>query len=213
MPAEERAIATACLGLVTTFPPFPECNSPFLNSVYTLDIFFSFVVFFMDNLIEQWADLPNYESHYQISNLGNFCRKIKTGRVFRKLNTATHYLSVSLKDIDGKGQKTIYIHTMVAKLFISERPDGMVIRHLDGNRFNNKVTNLAYGYPEQNYEDSKKHGTFKGSKNGRAILNENSAKAITYLLTQGISVQMLADAFCVSTQTIYKIKYGQSWNH
>jgi hypothetical protein len=166
----------------------------------------------MEKLIEQWIDLPNYEDHYQISNFGNFAKKTKTGRLLRKLNSATHYLSVSLKNIDGTGQKCIYIHTTVAKLFIGERPDGMVIRHLDGNRYNNKVSNLQYGYPKQNYEDLIKHKTNKGSNNGRAILNENSAKAIKFLLQNNVSVKLLSNAFDVSIGTIYAIDKGRNWS-
>ena len=167
----------------------------------------------MENLTEQWVDIPNYQGYYQISNFGNFARQTKTGRVLRKLNAATQYLSISLKDIDGTGQKTIYIHTTVAKLFIGDRPDGMVIRHLDGNRFNNKVSNLAYGFPEQNYQDTVRHGTHKGSNNGRSILNENSVLAINFLLKNDVPVALLAKAFNVTVQTIYAIKDGKNWSH
>ena len=91
----------------------------------------------MDKPQEVWMPVPNYESFYQVSNYGKFAVIKKDGRVLRKLNSATHYLSVSCRDIDGTGQKNLYIHTLVAKVFLGDRPDGMEIRHLDGNRFNN----------------------------------------------------------------------------
>jgi len=184
---------------------------PFLNSVYTLDIFLSLLDFFMENLNEIWTDLPKYEQHYQISNFGNFAKKTSSGFILRKLNSATQYLSVSLKDIDGTGQKSIYIHTTVAKLFIGDRPEGMVIRHLDGNKYNNKVSNLSYGYPKQNYEDLVKHKTNKGSNNGRAILNENSVNAIKFLIENKISTLLISKAFNISLGTVYAVKNGHNW--
>jgi hypothetical protein len=166
----------------------------------------------MDNLAEEWVDVPKYESYYQISNYGNFAKKTKDGRIIRKLNSATPYLSVSCKDIDGTGQKSIYIHKLVAKVFIGDRPDGMIIRHLDGNKYNNKVTNLSYGTPEQNYLDLIKHKTHKGSNNGRSILNENSAFAIRFLVENRVTRQLLAKAFNVSEGCIDAVVTKRNWS-
>lgn len=53
----------------------------------------------------------------------------------------------------------VYIHRMVAEMFIPN-PDGLpVVRHLDGNPTNNVVWNLAWGTVKDNYEDAVRHGT------------------------------------------------------
>jgi hypothetical protein len=165
----------------------------------------------MLNLSEIWKPVPNYDGIYEISNHGNFAVLKQDGRVLRKLNSSTHYLSVSCKSLNGETQKTLYIHTTVAHVFLGNRPDGMIIRHLDGNRFNNHIDNLAYGTPKQNYEDVVKHKTQKGSNNGMAIINESGAKAIKFLVKNKISHKLLSEAFDVSLGTIYAITSNRNW--
>lgn len=165
----------------------------------------------MTNTPEIWKPLPNYEGLYEISNHGRFASIRKDGRFFRKLNDKTHYLSVSVKSLDGQMQKCFYIHTTVALVFIGPRPDGLVIRHLDGNRYNNHVSNLAYGTNAQNVQDSIKHGIYKGSNNGRAVINESGAKAIKFLAKNGVAAKTLAEAFGVSLATIYATTSNRNW--
>jgi hypothetical protein len=50
------------------------------------------------------------------------------------------------------------VHPLVAAAFIGPRPDGMEIRHLDGERFNNAAVNLCYGTPSENARDRVNHG-------------------------------------------------------
>ena len=70
--------------------------------------------------------------------------------------------------IDGK-RKSLFVHKLVAFLFIGARPSAMhEVRHLDGDRTNNNVTNLAWGTRKENAADRKSHGTDRGAENGRA---------------------------------------------
>lgn len=52
------------------------------------------------------------------------------------------YLTVNLYDDKNKCHTT-RIHTLVAKHFIGEIPKGYHVHHIDGNKQNNKVTNLS----------------------------------------------------------------------
>jgi hypothetical protein len=166
----------------------------------------------MSSLSEVWAKVPGYEEFYEVSNHGRFARICPDGRVIRKLNSCTHYLSVSVKSINGDTQKSLYIHKLVAKVFIGDRPDGMVIRHLDGNRYNNRVDNLVYGTPKQNYEDAVKHGTHRHENNGRALLTERCVAAIKHLHSQKlVKSSDLATAFKISDSAICAIIKGRNW--
>jgi len=166
----------------------------------------------MSNLPEIWEKLPGYENFYEISSHGRLAKLLADGRRLRKLNSKTHYLSASLKSINGLPQKTIYIHQVVAKVFIGPRPDGMVIRHLDGNRHNNAVSNLTYGTPQQNHEDTKRHKTNWHENNGRALLTERCVNAIRHLHQEcALTQTALAKAFDVSNGTICAIIKGRNW--
>jgi hypothetical protein len=167
----------------------------------------------MESSLEIWKSYPGYESIYEISNHGRLAVITPDGRKLRKLNNKTHYLSASLKSIDGQKPKTSYIHKDVARVFIGPRPDFMVVRHLDGNRFNNHVSNLCYGTPEENYADTKKHKVHQGEKNGRAKLNENKVKIIKFLLANQVAPKEIAIAFDVDVMSIYAIKQNRNWTH
>lgn len=54
-----------------------------------------------------------------------------------------------------KGGKSRYVtaHSLVAEVFIGPRPPGLDIRHLDGDKLNNHVSNLAYGTRTENMMD------------------------------------------------------------
>jgi hypothetical protein len=65
-----------------------------------------------------------------------------------------HQLTLSR---DGK-RKNVFVHMAVAEAFHGPRPDGLVVRHLDGNPSNNSATNLRYGTPSENARDRIAHG-------------------------------------------------------
>lgn len=50
------------------------------------------------------------------------------------------------------------IHALVALTFIGPRPEGLVIRHLNGNHTDNRVSNLTYGTHSENVLDQVQHG-------------------------------------------------------
>jgi len=50
------------------------------------------------------------------------------------------------------------VHRLVCFAFIGN-PEGMQVRHLDGNPANNAAVNLALGNNSENQRDSVKHGT------------------------------------------------------
>lgn len=166
----------------------------------------------MQNTPELWLPIQGYEGIYEISNLGRVAR-IKNGERFvRKINTATVYPSICFlkREID-KTQKSATVHSLVASAFLGPRPSGSIIRHLDGNRYNSKADNLAYGTPAENTIDAVKHGTYKRVNNGRALLNDRGVLAIKMLITHGVSLSEIARGLDISVSTVHAIKTGRNW--
>ena len=50
-------------------------------------------------------------------------------------------------------------HVLVAETFIGPKPDGLQVRHLNGNPADNRVENLAWGTSSENAYDRVRHGT------------------------------------------------------
>jgi hypothetical protein len=61
-------------------------------------------------------------------------------------------------------QESWFVHQLVAAAFLGPRPDGLEVRHLDGDPLNNAVSNLAYGTRLENIQDKKRHGTDHNAK-------------------------------------------------
>ena len=85
-----------------------------------------------------------YCDEYEVSNFGNV-RRTLLGGGYKELkcsigNRGYRYFQ---QQRDGKRINHL-IHHIVAKLFLGERPDGLIIDHIDRNKLNNCVDNLRY---------------------------------------------------------------------
>ena len=84
-------------------------------------------------------------------------------RFMKPENNGCGYLSLILHN---KGKAKMHsVHSLVAQAFLGDRPEGMVIDHIDGNRLNNHYTNLRYCTQSDNLNNpNSKHGGRPGRK-------------------------------------------------
>lgn len=100
----------------------------------------------------------------------------RDGRVFHETQTAAGPLRTELEQSTSArgyliinmiedGQRTLhFVHSLVAREYLPPRPTpDHEIRHLNGNRFDNRATNLAWGTHAENMADAKAHGTMKAA--------------------------------------------------
>lgn len=106
------------------------------------------------------------------------------GRVYStKLKRATYgslkadYMSISITL--EKGCLKRQVHCLVAKAFIGKRPIDMLVNHKDGNKQNNKLSNLEYATGSENV----KHAIAMGLTKSR--LNSKSSKPVAQLDMNG----------------------------
>lgn len=120
---------------------------------------------------EVWKPVPDWDGLYEVSSLGRVrsidraieCRDGVT-RTFRGIlrRTALDDGGYPNLVLSKNGHFTRHrVHCLVAAAFLGPRPEGMVIRHLDGNAENCHVTNLAYGSVAENVRDTIRHGRHK----------------------------------------------------
>jgi hypothetical protein len=57
------------------------------------------------------------------------------------------------------GRKGFCVHQLVMLAFVGPRPEGMEVRHLDGDKLNNALPNLRYDTHLENMRDLVRHGT------------------------------------------------------
>ena len=96
---------------------------------------------------------------YEVSNLGNVRRKLKNGdyRVIKGsiLNRGGGYRYFQIHR--NNTRTNLLFHHLVAQAFISERPEGKVIDHIDRNSLNNNLSNLRYITQTENMRNTEKY--------------------------------------------------------
>ena len=108
-------------------------------------------------MTERWKNITNYESVYQISNLGKV-KNIKRNKILKPSDDGKGYMYVNL--YKNGVPKNIKIHTLVAIAFLDHKPNGhkIVIDHKDNDRSNNKLSNLQILTARENSsKDQKSH--------------------------------------------------------
>lgn len=104
---------------------------------------------------ERWLPVVGNPG-YEVSDLGRVRSWKKYGgpapRILR-LNAYDGYPVATM----SRSQRRV--HRLVLDAFVGTRPDGMVSRHIDGDRSNNALSNLTYGTPSENMRDRRAHGT------------------------------------------------------
>lgn len=85
------------------------------------------------------------------------------GRELRGSTTKSGHISLSLTHGRGTKRKKEYLHRLVYQLFVGDIPEGMEVRHLNGDPADNRVENLAVGTRTQQRLDDVRNGVHRGA--------------------------------------------------
>lgn len=160
----------------------------------------------------EWKPVPSLDGKYLVSDTGviySVPRRYTKGGVL-KTHCAFGYERVCLSSETQLVSKNPLVHQLVMLAFVGE-PNGMEVRHLDGDKMNNRLSNLAYGTKIDNERDKVRHGTrLCGERTPSAKLTWNQVCRIRE--NHGvISQKALAEEFGVNRTTVQRIQSGQHW--
>jgi len=149
------------------------------------------------------------DPRYEVSDLGRIRRKLN--KRIRKPSTAGQgYYSIV---VSTKGKNIgHYIHRLVAKAFLGAIPKGMEVSHKNGNKKDNRASNLVLESHKDNVQRRYIHGThYKGVNNPSAKLSKTDVELIRKQRSKGAALKVLATTFGVSMQQISRICLHQNW--
>lgn len=123
---------------------------------------------------EQWSVIPGY-SNYYISTKGRVWNS-NSGKFLKPYSDGNDYPMVIL--CSNGERRTTHIHRIEALVF-KDNPDNLpVVRHLDDNKLNNDINNLAWGTQTENIFDGIRNGCWDDRL--RPIIAINNDTGIGY---------------------------------
>lgn len=173
---------------------------------------------------EEWRPVMGWEGLYEISSLGR-CRSIRrtvivesskrrfsmtVGGRIRKPGLAKEGYLVFVLIADEK-RVVRRAHQLVLEAFVGLRPEGTEGCHNNGTPSDNRLSNLRWDTPRNNYLDTIKHGTqTRGERHGCSKLTEDEVR---FIRSSAIRRSEIAKMFGVYVSTISKIRAKKTWGH
>lgn len=107
---------------------------------------------------EEWRPIPGFPAHYQVSNLGGIkWLPYIDARGWHRKGGIVKLNKHQRVELNGKEKS---LAALILLAFVGPPPEGKhLARHLDDNRLNNKLSNLAWGDDLDNTRDAiRNHG-------------------------------------------------------
>lgn len=178
---------------------------------------------------DAWFDIPGYEDAYQINREGNVRSKPRQVNspacggartiTARPISVRTVKGYPAFTPCVGGKKRTLYLHRIMARLFV-QNPDGKPhVNHIDGNKENFSPDNLEWCTHKENMRHAFESGLTPLPKVGAgdqcpsSKLNEQSVAVIKRRLLAGEKRSSIARDNGISHGAIYFISTGQTWAH
>jgi hypothetical protein len=166
---------------------------------------------------EVWGDFPEFPQYIEVSTYGNVILKAKT-RSDNRIEPAKQssqklknngYLEVALRN--GELRKWFLVHRLVALTFLPLVEGLNYVNHKNGNKMDNRVSNLEWCTPKQNAMHAHSLGLCSiGEEHYRAKLTEEE---VLFIRQSKASSGVMAAKFGVSKSTIKYARARRSWKH
>lgn len=135
----------------------------------------------------------------------------KGGFVKQRMNNSG-YLRVALSK-NGKS-KAYFVHRLVAQAFIPNPENKQFVNHKDGDKTNNRMSNLEWCTKSENMQHAVKTGLVHyhgllGEKHPQCKISDADALEIIRLRKSGVLSHILAKQYGVTGATIRNIVYGR----
>lgn len=157
--------------------------------------------------------LPEIKDYYTITSEGKVYSD-NSGLMKTRNKPGTEYQIINFSTIDGK-KKTFRLHRLVMLAFEPIKDSkNLEVNHKDGNKLNNKLSNLEWCTASENQRHAFNTGlqkARKGKSSNFSKLNENDIKTIFELRKNGLTQQQIANIVGCTRSNISYILNKKTW--
>jgi|SRR5215469_3662062 len=167
----------------------------------------------MSPFAERWLPVVGYEGSYEVSDFGrvrSLARIDPIGRragvILRSHLNLNGYLQVCTYKAGRR--HSCLVHHLVARSFLGQCPAGKQLDHLDGDKLNNKASNLEYVSPKENTQRAIRTGRnpcILGEKHPKAKLSDAQIVEIRHLSIEGMTQRKIAELFHIGPSHVSRI--------
>lgn len=178
------------------------------------------------NTKEIWKPVKGFELGYEISNHGRLKsisrvvdyglkKAIRPSKILKPRTGKSGYSYTNLSI--NKIRKTKKIHRLVAEAFLPLINGKINVNHIDGDKLNNKLSNLEWCTSSENtmhaYKLGLKNGV-KGEKSHLSKLTKEDVLEIRHIKkTRNLSNQNISEKYNCSCSQIQRIVNRTNWTH
>lgn len=170
-----------------------------------------------------WKPIKGYEGLYEVSDGGEVRRLrgfwCRSDRLLETHLSNTGYLRVSLSTRASRNARKFSVHRLVYGAFIGPIPDGVTVNHRNGNKQDNRASNLELATMSEQMRHAVDMGLQprqKGEARGPRVakLTEQQVRAIRARYTPHVvTARMLAADYGVTKGCIEAIVGRHRWTH
>lgn len=173
---------------------------------------------------ETWHDIKKYEGYFQISNKGRFrslyywnqhgLGKRETPLIIKQVvckNPGYFTVGVGFKGLQNK--KRLYVHKVIAEIFIPNPNNLRCVNHKNGVKTDNRIENLEWCSHKENTAHAIKIGLMPkiiGQQQSNVKLTDSQVLEI--FKTKGTYVEV-AKKYNIHPNSVKSILIGRTWNH
>lgn len=185
----------------------------------------------MNEVVEIWKDIIDYEGFYQISNLGRVrgvdrlipyiarggkpTTRLQKGKILKTSVGTSGYETYHMYGASQERQ-TLMLHRVVAKHFLEQEEGKEFVNHKDGNKLNNIVSNLEWVTKSENTLHALDTGLLlkRGEDCNLSKLTEKEVLEILSLRKYGrglYTCKHIAARYGISAEYASEIARGDKW--
>lgn len=164
---------------------------------------------------ELWLPVNGFPNT-EVSDLGRVRSLFRGSLKMRSLFTRPDgYVTLQLQN--KQERRNYRVHVLVMEAFVGPKPPGLDVNHKDGDKGNNRLSNLEYITRSENHRHAFRLGLAKspftgvsGDAHHNTKITDADVRALRESFAQGVSRRTLATRYGLSYYTVWDITTGRS---